>query len=104
MDEEMDKATIMQCLRCKGIMRNMGVYEFQLGSYGFLTGGLSNLVSGALVLNLYVCSECKKVEFFHQDENSRLNELPTKICQKCGNEYPAALHACPVCIMTNSGI
>ena len=38
----------MKCLRCNGEMEHLGHESLQLGQYGFFTGHLSNLFSGAL--------------------------------------------------------
>ncbi len=42
----------MKCLRCNGEMEHLGHESLQLGQYGFFTGNLSNLFSGALEVDL----------------------------------------------------
>ena len=45
----------MDCLRCHSEMEHLGQESLQLGQYGFLTGHLSNLFSGALEVDIYAC-------------------------------------------------
>jgi len=55
----------MQCLRCQTEMEHLSDEEIQLGHQSFLLGSLSNLLSGALKVKIYVCPNCKKLEFFY---------------------------------------
>ena len=52
----------MKCLRCNGEMEHLGHESLQLGQYGFFTGHLSNLFSGALEVDIYACKSCGKLE------------------------------------------
>ena len=54
----------MNCLRCGRAMEDLGCEEIQLGHYGFFSGHLSNLFSGALDVRIYACPGCGKLEFF----------------------------------------
>ena len=54
----------MDCLRCGETMEDLGCEEIQLGHYGFFSGHLSNLFSGALEVRIYACPGCGKIEFF----------------------------------------
>ncbi len=54
----------MTCLRCGETMEDLGCEEIQLGHYGFFSGHLSNLFSGALDVRIYACPNCGKLEFF----------------------------------------
>lgn len=58
------KEAEMICLRCGSKMESMGIQKIQLGQTGFFTGTLSNLLSGALDVEIYVCQQCKKMEFY----------------------------------------
>ncbi len=58
----------MQCLRCNTQMEHMSDEEIQLGRHSLLFGDLSNLLSGALNVRIYVCPKCKKMEFFYMDK------------------------------------
>lgn len=57
----------MDCLRCHSEMEHLGHESLQLGQYGFLTGHLSNLFSGALEVDIYACRHCGKLEFYRAD-------------------------------------
>ena len=54
----------MRCLCCGATMEDLGCEEIQLGHYGFFSGHLSNLFSGALDVRIYACPGCGKIEFF----------------------------------------
>ena len=58
----------MQCLRCQTEMEHLSDEEIQLGRQSFLLGSLSNLLSGALNVKIYVCPNCKKLEFFYEKD------------------------------------
>ena len=60
----------MKCLRCNGEMEHLGHESLQLGQYGFFTGHLSNLFSGALEVDIYACKSCGKLEFYRADAPS----------------------------------
>ena len=57
----------MDCLRCHSEMEHLGQESLQLGQYGFFTGRLSNLFSGALEVDIYACRHCGKLEFYRAD-------------------------------------
>lgn len=54
----------MKCLRCQALLRYMGTEKLQLGQTGFLLGSLPNLFAGSLTVQIYVCKNCGKMEFF----------------------------------------
>ena len=47
-------------------MEHLSDEEIQLGRQSFLLGSLSNLLSGSLNVKIYVCPNCKKLEFFYE--------------------------------------
>ena len=65
----------MKCLRCNGEMEHLGHESLQLGQYGFFTGHLSNLFSGALEVDIYGCKSCGKLEFYRADAPSLSERL-----------------------------
>lgn len=65
----------MDCLRCHSEMEHLGHESLQLGQYGFLTGHLSNLFSGALEVDIYACRHCGKLEFYRADAPSLSKRL-----------------------------
>ena len=62
----------MKCLRCNGEMEHLGHESLQLGQYGFFTGHLSNLFSGALEVDVYACKAV--IEELHKDIGEPYNE------------------------------
>lgn len=59
----------MQCLRCGTELKVLAdEEEIQLGHHSFLFGDLSNLLSGSLNVKIYICPNCKKLEFYYIDE------------------------------------
>ena len=58
-----------RCIRCLGKMEHIGREEIQLGKAGFFLGSLGHLMSGALEVEVFVCSECAKIEFYRASES-----------------------------------
>jgi len=85
-----------KCLRCSGTMHDIGVEKVQLGQSGLLTGILRNLLAGSLEVEIYVCSECGKVEFYSTHSFS-YDELPQKTCPICGSTHDIDFPKCPNC-------
>ena len=56
-------------------MEHLGQESLQLGQYGFLTGHLANLFSGALEVDIYACRHCGKLEFYRADVPSLSERL-----------------------------
>ena len=76
----------------------MGCKKVQLGEAGLLFRDLSHLLSGSLSLEMYVCPDCDKMEFFHaKDEAPQDEPLPKRICPKCGDEHDFDYPKCPKC-------
>ena len=49
---------------CGQAMRYCGKLEFQLGSYGFFTGDLGNLLSGSKEMSVFFCETCGQFKFY----------------------------------------
>ena len=64
----------MNCLRCGTPMDFKGCKELQMGRTGLITGLWSNILSGSLELNVYLCPNCGKVEFYDPDKNDPYQE------------------------------
>ncbi len=64
----------MNCLRCGTPMVFKGCKELQMGKTGLITGHWSNILSGSLELNVYLCPNCGKVEFYDPDKNDPYQE------------------------------
>ena len=89
----------LTCLRCGEPLQYMSKEHLQLGKTGWILGGLPNLVAGALSVDIYVCPNCRKLEFYmaegediHADE-----ELPRRTCPKCGAVHDFDAPKCPKC-------
>ena len=87
----------MNCLRCGKKMRFLSSEQIQLGKTGFLTGVWSNLLSGALDVTIYQCSNCGKLEFFSSDGEGLSDETPQRACPECGFEHDFDSPKCPKC-------
>lgn len=85
----------IKCLRCESEMRHMGVEKLQLGQTGWIFGDISNLLAGAIEVEIYCCPMCKKIEFFLA--NAEEKELPQKKCPKCGRSHDFDYPKCPYC-------
>ena len=63
-----------RCLRCSGAMYSRGCEQIQLGKQGFFLGSLSNLLSGALEVELFTCRTCGKIELYCNEVQSQRND------------------------------
>lgn len=87
----MDKK--LECLRCSKPMEFIMTEKLQLGEAGWLLRGLPNLMADALEVDIYYCTECGKLEFFHTK-----GQLPTKVqCPDCGRTHDRDYPKCPFC-------
>lgn len=98
----------MDCLRCNQKMKYMMTERLQLGQTGWILGDLSNLLSGALEVDIYSCSECGKIEFFvahflKETEEIKEQEVvkeeveQQKKCPVCGRLHDVDVSQCPFC-------
>lgn len=87
----------INCLRCGTKMRFVKSENIQLGDTGLLFRDLSHLLSGSLSVDIYVCPECKKLEFFSSEDDGRDAELPQRTCPKCGDVHDFDYPKCPNC-------
>ena len=63
-----DRVSDKLCLRCSVPMVKMGQQQFQLGEYDFWLGNMAHAAAGSLTLDLLLCPQCRKVEFFLPEE------------------------------------
>lgn len=89
--------TSMKCLRCGQEMRFLSQENIQLGRTGWLLGDLPNLVAGALSVDIFVCPDCRKLEFYASEECADESELPQKTCPECGCVQDFDTPKCPKC-------
>ena len=89
----------MQCLRCGAGMSFSGIEKLQMGQAGLVSGMWSNIFSGAMKVGIYICPECRKIEFYAVDDDADMdiNYLPKKTCPGCGKHYDFDYPKCPFC-------
>lgn len=86
-----------KCLRCGGEMIHVGQERLQLGKYGLFLGDLDNLLSGALDVDIYCCSNCKKLEFYAIDSPETDDGIAKTACPACGELHDMDDAKCPHC-------
>ena len=94
----------LKCLRCNSQMEFMGREKLQLGEYGPFLGHISNLIAGAMELDILSCPKCGKVEFYrpvmtHPDAAGHYTDpdIPQRECPNCGNIHDFDYPKCPYC-------
>lgn len=87
----------LNCLRCNNKMSFLAKEQLQLGKTGWIFGDIPNLISGALKVDIYVCKECRKLEFFAATNEEIEDETPQKTCEFCGTVYDFDYPKCPKC-------
>lgn len=91
----------LNCLRCGSAMRFLKQEHIQLGQYGYLLGNLDNLVAGGLDVDILICPECGKLEFFQGGQSGLEDPEGENIahirCSVCGKEYEMDSPKCPFC-------
>ena len=92
----------LKCLRCGQSMDFAGCEKIQLGQTGWILGDLSNLLAGALEVNIFRCSGCGKLEFYAAEdmesyERYRDATLPAKQCPACDKTIDFDYPQCPYC-------
>jgi DNA-directed RNA polymerase subunit RPC12/RpoP len=85
------------CMRCKGKMVFKGRENIQLGRTGFFLGDLPNLFTGAQDVNIYVCENCGKIEFYSSEKPVESTGIAQGTCPKCGTIHDIDYPKCPSC-------
>ena len=94
----MERVSKNQCLRCSGEMQSIGVEKIQLGQTGLLLGSWRNILAGSLEVDIQICPECGKVEFYSTHSNTwRNGDLPKRTCPQCGGDHDFDFPKCPIC-------
>ncbi len=88
---------IVTCTHCSAAMRFVTRERLQLGKTGWILGDLPNLIAGALEVDIYLCPECRKLEFFAAEDVAAEDELPQRKCPACGTEHDFDYPRCPKC-------
>ena len=117
----------ISCLRCNNEMKFLKTENIQLGKTGLFFRDLSNLVAGSLLVDIYVCPKCRKIEFFFSDgfeffssdqlglsssddiesfttddfnflsADETVEDLPQVQCPECGKWHDFDYRKCPFC-------
>jgi len=89
----------LSCLRCGSEMVHLRREFIQLGRTGWLRGDLSNLLAGALDVDIYCCAECGKLEFYRAEESERTtgDGIAQRKCPQCGHMHDMDYPKCPFC-------
>lgn len=84
----------LNCLRCGNSMKYIKSERIQLGKHGFILGDISNLIAGALEVDIYMCDGCGKFEFFQMSEEDKVEQI---VCPNCGKTHDIDYPKCPFC-------
>jgi len=85
------------CLRCGGKMSSIGVTKLQLGKASLVFGNWSNLLEGALEVEPYECSQCRKIEFYAKGQTGSAGGTPQTVCPACSESHDFDYPKCPYC-------
>ena len=84
------------CLRCQTKMQYVKQEQIQLGKTGWILGDWPNILAGALLVDIYTCPNCGKIEFF-QAEEIQAEKLAQRRCPRCGKQHDFDYAKCPFC-------
>ena len=93
----------LDCIRCNRPMEFIGREKLQMGQTGLLFGSLPNLIAGALAVDIYLCAECGKMEFYApeltkgEQQGYSHCDIPQKRCPSCGEAHDFDFPKCPYC-------
>ena len=89
------------CLRCGVEMEYIGREKFQLGEEIIYIRYTTDPKS--MLLELYRCPECGKVEFFApRSRQAATQSKPNWICSECGTYNSGRVHTCQGCGVTRA--
>ena len=90
----------LPCLRCGTRMEYLKTEKLQLGQTSWVWGDLPNLFAGAMAVEVYICPNCRKLEFYQGDGESDRefhSGIAQKTSPKCGLEHDLDDPKCPRC-------
>ena len=87
----------MKCLRCGEDMQFLSNESIKLANVGPVIDNLLNLVAGGLKVDIFVCPNCRKLEFFLAENETLDDETPKKTCPECGAVHDFDYPKCPKC-------
>ena len=87
------------CSACGGKMQSLGNMELQKGRFSMLFGNLSQIMSGALDVDVECCERCKKLEFYllGDDEAPEPRGLQPIASRRSGDLHDMDDAICPHC-------
>ncbi len=85
------------CLRCNTKMHFANRENIQLGQTGWILGDLPNLIAGSLSVDIFICPNCNKIEFFAAEHPQEEDSLPKRTCPSCGAVHDFDFPKCPKC-------
>jgi len=93
---------VLRCVRCNEPMEFIMQEKLQLGQTGWILGDLPNLFAGALLVDIYCCKGCGKLEFFRSDiaeaeESYGGDRIAKRACPKCSAVHDIDYPKCPFC-------
>lgn len=88
----------MKCLRCGTEMHLAFTENIQLGKTSWILGDWPNLLAGAMLVDVYRCPSCGKIEFFAAENTEHAqNSTPQVTCPNCGHSHDFDYPSCPFC-------
>ena len=81
-------------------MRYLRAEKLQMGQTSWLWGDFPNLLAGALEVEIYLCPQCGKLEFYSGIENQEPqmpDGMAQKTCPQCGLKHDLDDPKCPRC-------
>lgn len=75
----------------------LGREKLQLGQYGLLAGPWGNIFAGALMVDIYGCEDCKKLEFYGVEALGEEGQIAQAPCPNCGELHDLDDAKCPHC-------
>ena len=96
----------LKCLRCGTDMVFSGREQFQMGEESFHSGLLAVMTAESMLMDIYQCPECGKIEFFAPSVRNRTAAAAVPksnwTCSQCGAYNLARVHACQECGVTRA--
>ncbi len=89
----------LTCLRCGTAMDGPDRRKIQLGEQGVFSNHWAHLMAGALVVDIYCCPKCGKLEMFapYEVAEQEADSGGQRECPGCGLSVDAEYTKCPCC-------
>ena len=91
----------LKCLRCDADMEVFRQEKFQLGEESGYTGILAVMTAESMMMDIYKCPNCGKIEFFEPWARKRSATPKTNwTCSECGQYNFGRVQTCQSCGVT----